>query len=184
MLCIHTGVSLREQGRYQVSEEYMEVFALKNTLETITSEAMLSVIDQTWAQLMTVIRQCEPVVDAGPDAGGWTLRQVLSHIIGAWQRVPIHSAFFLTGQPSVPIVFGDCYWIPEWEHAPLEAFIQALQSTYEGNKAFIRQLIPSDLARTSRTALGEMTLGEFLMTCYVFHIGDMHTSQLEVFLTH
>jgi hypothetical protein len=31
--------------------------------------------------------------------------------------------------------------------------------------------------------LGEMTLGEFLMTCYVFHIGDMHIPQLEAFLT-
>jgi hypothetical protein len=152
-------------------------------METITIEAMLAVIDQTWVRLAPVLEQLKPVLNDGPDAGGWTPRHVLSHLVGAWQRVPVHSSFFLTTKPEVPIVFGDSYWIPEWEHAPMEAFRAAMLAAYEGNKAFIRQLTPSDLACMSRTPLGEMTLGEFLMTCYVFHIGDMHIPQLEAFLT-
>ncbi|HLQ31016.1 MAG TPA: DinB family protein [Ktedonobacteraceae bacterium] len=155
---------------------------MKRRIETITIEAMMVVIDQTWARLALVLEQLEPVLDAGPDAGGWTTRQVLSHIVGSWQRVPVHSAFFLTGRPEVPIVFGDCYWIPEWKHAPMKAFRGAMQVAYEGNKVFISQLTHSDLTRISRTHLGVMTLGEFLMTCYVFHIGDIHISQLEAFL--
>ena len=161
-----------------------EVFTLKGRMETITTEAMLAVINQTWERLAPVLEQLEPVLDAGPDAGGWTPRQVLSHIVGAWQRVPVHSAFFVAGRPEVPIVFGDSYWIPEWEHAPMETFRFAMQTAYEGNKAFIRQLTSSDLTRTCGTRFGVMTLGEFLMTCYVFHIGDLHISQLEGFLIH
>lgn len=132
---------------------------------------------------MTILDKFEPVLDADPDAGGWTARQVLSHVVGSWQRVPIHTAFFLTGQPSVPIVFGDTFWMPEWETAPIEAFKWALQVAYEGSKVFIRQLTADDLACTCRTPLGEMSLGEFLMTCYVFHIGDMHISQMDAFLS-
>jgi hypothetical protein len=150
--------------------------------KAITTAAMLSVIDQTWERLMAVLDRFEPALDAGPVAGGWTPRQVLSHIVGSWQRVPVHVAFFLAGQATVPIVFGDAFWIPEWEIAPIGAFKYALQVAYEGSKAFIRQLTPDDLMRTSRTPLGEMSLGEFLMTCYVFHIGDMHITQMDVVL--
>lgn len=132
---------------------------------------------------MAILDKFESVLDADPDAGGWTARQVLSHVVGSWQRVPIHTAFFLTGQPSVPIVFGDTFWMPEWETAPIEAFKWALQVAYEGSKVFIRQLTADDLACTCRTPLGEMSLGEFLMTCYVFHIGDMHISQMDAFLS-
>lgn len=148
--------------------------------KTITTAAMLSVIDQTWERLMAALDRFEPVLDASPVADGWTPRQVLSHIVGSWQRVPVHVAFFLTGQATVPIVFGDAFWIPEWETAPIEAFKNALQVAYEGSKAFIRQLTPDDLQHTCRTPLGEMSLGEFLMTCYVFHIGDMHITQMDV----
>lgn len=150
--------------------------------KTITTAAMLSVIDQAWEQVMTVLERFEPVLDSDPVAGGWTPRQVLSHIVGSWQRVPVHTAFFVTGQAAVPIVFGDAFWIPEWEHAPIEAFKYALHVAYEGSKALIRQLMPDDLARTCKTPLGEMSLAEFLMTCYVFHIGDMHIPQMENFL--
>ncbi len=152
-------------------------------MKAITTSAMVSVIDQSWSQLMAILDKFESVLDAGPDAGGWTARQVLSHVVGSWQRVPIHTAFFLTGQPSVPIVFWDTFWMPEWETAPIEAFKWALQVAYEGSKAFIRQLTADDLACTCRTPLGEMSLGEFLMTCYVFHIGDMHISQMDAFLS-
>lgn len=151
-------------------------------MKTITTAAMLSVIDQTWEQMMVVLDKFEPILDAGPDEGGWTPRQVLSHVVGSWQRVPIHIAFFLTRQPIVPIVFGDAFWIPEWKTAPIEAFKWALQVAYEGSKAVIRQLTPDDLTCTCKTPLGEMSLGEFLMTCYVFHINDMHVTQMDAFL--
>lgn len=155
---------------------------MKRSVENLMIEAVLDASNQVWARLMPVLKQFDAVLDDGPDEGGWTPRQVLSHVVGAWQRVPVHTAFFLTGQPEVPIVVGDSYWIPEWEHAPLESFLFALQTVYEGNKAFIRQLHPSDLSLTCRTPFGVMTLGEFLMTCYTFHIGDLHIPQLAAFL--
>lgn len=154
----------------------------KANVTTITASAIVSVIDQTWKQLSIALDRIEPVLDAGPDAGGWTPRQVLSHIVGCSQRVSMHAAFFLTGQPEVPIVFGNDFWTPEWEHAPIEAFRLALQVAYAGCRTLLSQLTPEDLALTSKTQLGTMSLGEFLMTCYVFHIADMHIAQLYAFL--
>jgi hypothetical protein len=160
-----------------------ESFTLKDfDSKTITTAAMLSVIDQTWRRLMVVLDRCELSLDAGPVDGGWTPRQMLSHIVGSWQRVPVHTAFFLTGRATVPLVFGDAFWIPEWETAPIEAFKYALQVAYEGSRAFVRQLTPDDLACMCKTPLGEMSLGEFLMTCYVFHISDMHITQMDTVL--
>jgi hypothetical protein len=156
---------------------------MEQTEATITIEGILAAMEQTWTRLERVLEQFEPVLDAGPDDGGWTPRQVLSHLTGAWQRVPIHSAFFLTGGAEVPIVFGDSYWIPEWENAPLEAFTLAMRAAYEGNRKFARDLVPGDLSRTAGTRFGVMTLGQFLMTSYESHIGNFHVPQLEAFLT-
>jgi hypothetical protein len=148
----------------------------------ITTEEILVAMQQTWTRLERVLERFAPALDAGPDAGGWTARQLLSHLTGAWQRVPIHAAFFLAGRAEVPIVFGDSYWIPEWEHAPLQAFTLAIRTAYEGNRWFVHGLAPLDLSRTAGTRFGAMTLGQFLLTSYQSHIGNFHIPQLEVFL--
>ena len=150
---------------------------------TITIENILVAMEQTWTRIERVLEHFEPVLDSGPDAGGWTPRQVLSHLTGSWQRVPVHAAFFLAGRAEVPIVFGDSYWIPEWENAPLEAFTLAMRATYEGNRRFVRDLAPFDLTRTAGTRFGVMTLGQLLMTSYESHLGNFHVPQLEAFLT-
>src|SRR5215472_14228845 len=128
---------------------------------TVTKEDILVAMEQTWARLERVLEHFESILDTGPDAGGWTPRQVLSHLTGAWQLVPIHSAFILTGRAEVPIVFGDSYWIPEWENAPLQAFTLAMRAAYEGNRLFVHGLAPLDLSRTAGTRFGTMTLGRF-----------------------
>lgn len=107
---------------------------------TITIEDILVAMEQTWTRIERVLEHFEPVLDAGPDAGGWTPHQVLSHLTGSWQRVPIHAAFLLAGRAEVPIVFGDSFLIPEWENAPLEAFTLAMRADYEGNRLSVRDL--------------------------------------------
>jgi hypothetical protein len=156
---------------------------MEQTEAAITLEDIIAAMEQTWTHLERAPEQFEPLLDAGPDAGGWTPRQVLSHLTGAWQRVPIHSAFFLTGRREVPILFGDSYWIPEWENAPLTAFILAMRAAYEGNRWFVQDLAPLDLSRSAGTRFGAMTLGQFLLTSYQSHIGNFHVPQLEAFLT-
>lgn len=156
---------------------------MEQTEETITTEEVLATMQQTWTRMERVLERFAPVLDAGPDAGGWTPRQLLSHLTGAWQRVPIHSAFFLADRAEVPIVFGESYRIPEWENAPLEGFTLAMRAAYEGNQQFVRDLAPLDLSRTAGTRFGAMTLGQFLLTSYASHLGNFHVPQLEAFLT-
>ena len=150
---------------------------------TITIDAILTAMDETWKRLDRVVGRLEPALSMGPDAGGWTVRDLLSHLVGAWQRVPIHASFFLVNRSEVPIQVGDRYWIEEWETAPLEAFILAMRTSYEGSQAFVRGLDPTMLARKAQTPFGEMTLGELLVTSYQSHIGNFHLPQLEAFLT-
>lgn len=150
----------------------------------IMVQDILEAMDETWQRLEVVLPALALVLDSGPDEGGWTPRQVLSHIVGAWQRVPVHAAFFLSAPPrdEVPILLHDDYWIPEWEHAPLEAFIFAIKVAYTGNWLFVRELDRPALAARRMTPFGECTLGELLLLSYKGHIDNFHLPQLEAFL--
>lgn len=85
----------------------------------------------------------------------------------------------------MPIVFHNPYWIVEWEDAPIESFKISLRAAIEGNKAFLRSLVPGDLARSVTPAdWGEMSLGAFLVVSYHKHVQEQHIPQMKAFLTH
>jgi hypothetical protein len=150
----------------------------------MTTGSILAAMDETYVRLDSILCIFGPYLDAGPDAGGWTARQVLSHLVGAWQRIPVHAAYFFdssfTGQ--VPIQLHSDYWIGEWESAPLAAFAVAMEAAYTGARAFVQDLDPTDLNRRADTPFGESSLGELLLGSVQGHIGAFHTPQLEAFL--
>jgi hypothetical protein len=148
-----------------------------------TLDAIREAMDEVWRHVREAAQEMRPVLDSGPDAGGWTPRQVLSHIVGAWQRVPIHASFFLAGCEVVPIQLGDDYWIAEWQTAPLEAFLLAIETAYAGSSALLRRLDATALATRAQTPFGEVTLGDILLTSYRGHIDRFHLPQLRAFLS-
>src|SRR5215210_5892894 len=91
---------------------------------------IIEAMDATWGRLEAILSRFAPAFEAGEDAGGWDPRHLLSHLVGSWQRAPVHSAFFLneTGRQRVPVQLHDDYWITEWEMAPLEAFVFAMKA--------------------------------------------------------
>jgi hypothetical protein len=148
----------------------------------MTIEDVLTSMDEMWTQLQVVLEQLVPVLDKGPDAGGWTPRQVLAHILGSLQRISFYSAYFLSNKADVPVFPDDPYWLPEYEHAPLEAFVFTLKVVHEGNRLFVCQLSSADLAKTARTPFGVTELGRFLVANYSRHIAQTHIPQLAGFL--
>jgi hypothetical protein len=151
---------------------------------------VIDAMDEAYARLAKALEKVSTLPEDGGDGGsggdGWGVRRVLSHIIGAWQRVPVHAAFFLAARegeaPIVPIRVSDDYWIPEWETAPIEAFRSALRAAYLGNLHFVAELDPAALARVGDTPFGAWTLGKLLMVSYEAHINKAHTAQLEALL--
>src|SRR6478735_2334330 len=127
--------------------------------ETVTIDTLVTAADDAGKLLEGIVSQYGPILDGGPDAGGWTPRQLLSHLIGALQRTPIHVGYFLDGDPSqpVPLMISDPYWIAEWGTAPLASFLLAIRATIAGNKAFLGTLDPAMLARSRRLTFGEKT---------------------------
>ncbi len=135
-------------------------------------------MDQSYEQLSVLLNVLSDPLSDVPDEGGWTIRQLLSHLAGAYQRVPIHSGFVLGGNGSVPILFDDAYWIPEWENAPLNLFQRSIEEGSQGCKAFVASPGERDLELRADTRFGEMTLGAFLMVSFGGHIGRFHLPQL------
>ena len=148
----------------------------------VTVERLLAIIDEAGTGLNSILANFEPVLDAGPDAGGWTPRQLLSHIVGAWYRVPIHTGFYLANRNEVPILMGDQYWVAEWETAPLISFTIAMQAGVAACKALVQTLTPSDLLKEAETPFGRMTLGDLLETSFTGHLLRFHGKQLAAFL--
>jgi hypothetical protein len=152
--------------------------------ETQTIDTLIAMIDDAWATQEAIIRQLAPALSGGIDPGGWTARQLLSHLIGAWQRVPIHAGFYLDGDPAIPVAFlvSDPYWISEWQTAPLASFLMAMYVAVEGNKAFLRRLDPATFSQTRTTPFGPWTLQKLFEVSYGFHLGQFHIDQLQAFL--
>jgi hypothetical protein len=95
----------------------------------------------------------------------------------------MHASFFLAGCEEVPIQLGNDYWIAEWQTAPLEAFLLAMETAYEGSSALLRRLDAAALAIRAQTPFGEVSLGEILLTSYRGHIDRFHLPQLRAFLS-
>jgi hypothetical protein len=157
---------------------------VENPSSTPTISELRAALDRTYAQLDGVLQRMGEVLSASPDAGGWTPRQVLSHVIGALSRVPIHAGFYLVpAEPcAVPVQLHDPYWLPEWETAPLDSFALGLRAAYQGNIAMLQALDPAALDRTGETPFGTQTLGQLLMGSYRGHLIGIHLPQLEAYL--
>ncbi|HET9496076.1 MAG TPA: hypothetical protein VFR15_17750 [Chloroflexia bacterium] len=151
---------------------------------------VIDAMDEAYARLAKALEKVTTLPEDGGEGEGngnyWGVRRVLSHIIGAWQRVPVHAAFYLAARegeaPIVPIQVTDDYWIPEWDSAPIEAFRAALRAAYLGNLHFVAELDRAALARVGDTPFGTWTLGKLLMVSYEAHINKAHTAQLEALL--
>lgn len=151
--------------------------------ESSVSGELQALVDLGWRRIEAVFERLSDPLPDMVDEGGWDVRHVLSHLIGGWQRVPIHACFFLTGAlgSPVPVQRHHSYWIPEWDTAPVAAFRVTMEIAVEGNKQFLQCLEPEILARSRPTPLGDMTLHEFLLTNYDRHLIGMHLPQLEAF---
>ncbi|MBX3086461.1 MAG: hypothetical protein KF716_32800 [Anaerolineae bacterium] len=147
----------------------------------ITVESLRTAIDDAWTSLERALAEFEPVLEAGPDEGGWTSRQLLSHMVGAWFRVPIHTGFYLANRDSVPLLVGDPYWVAEWETAPFVAFVLAMKAGVACCRQLVETLTQTDLLKEADTPFGRMSLGEFLVTSFTGHIHRFHGRQLAAF---
>ncbi len=149
--------------------------------EAITIEAIAGALDQSYAQISSAIAKLSDPLSEVADDGGWTVRQLLSHLIGALHRVPIHVGYFLGGAESLPLLVGDEYWIAEWSTAPVQSFALALDAAYLGVKATLPSITAEDLQRVCGTPFGELSLDRFLLISVHGHIARFHGDQLTAF---
>jgi hypothetical protein len=151
-----------------------------------TIEELKSACDANYAQVKSALDRLGNPLSDEKDEGGWSVKQLLSHLIGAMYRVPIHASFYFTGNgeavPVIPIEAHNDYWIGEWADATTANYQAALDLAYQGNLAFLAALDPADLNRTGQTPFGEWPLGTMLQISYAGHPMGFHGEQLEAFL--
>lgn len=157
------------------------------SVETVpTLDEVKVACDANYAQINGALdRLTDPLSDE-KDEGGWSIKQLLSHMIGAFQLVPVHASFYLASPgdlvPEIPIEAHNDYWINVWDHAGVENYRAALNLAYHGNLAFLARLNPAELSRRGNTPFGEWTLGTMLEISYAGHPLNFHGEQLEAFI--
>jgi hypothetical protein len=152
---------------------------MNNQISAVTADMVIAILDSLYAEFSRLIEQVP--LDAPPPAEGeWSVRQVLSHVLGSLNRAPLQAGFFLAGAAEVPITFHDPYWIETYATAPKPSFQAGLLAAVEGNKAFVRGLTP-DALDIAMQASG-MSLGTFLVVCYQKHVVEQHLHQLRAFV--
>jgi hypothetical protein len=149
--------------------------------EVPTIEAIQVAMAQTQNQLNGLLSTLSDPLSNESDAGGWTVRQLLSHLVGSLQRVPVHAGFILNRSDSLTIRSDEDFWIPEWDGAPLRVFQLSIEAGFEGCRSLVASLNPDDLLLTIKTNFGEMSLGSLLMLSIGGHFGHFHIPQLADF---
>ena len=149
--------------------------------EAITREVIAGALDQSYAQISAPISKLSDPLSEVTDEGGWMVRQLLSHLIGALHRVPIHTGYFLSGAEPLPLQVDSEYWISEWSTAPVQSFSLALDAAYPGVKATLPSIASEDLQRLSETPFGELPLARLLLISVNGHIARVHGEQFAAF---
>lgn len=111
--------------------------------------------------------------------GGWTVRQVVHHVVDS--HVNAYVRFKLTATEEHPTIgtYQQAAWaeLPDAKHAPVEASLDVLDTLHRRWVAFLRNLEPSDFTRTARhPEVGEVTL-DTLLQIYGWH-GPHHEAHV------
>ena len=150
---------------------------------TVTVDTLVASLDATLAEFNAILDQLDSAFETASSPAGWSPRQVLSHVIGTWQRIPLQAGFFLAGVNEIPVLYHDPYWIAEYTNAPLPAFRASLTAAAEGIKGFLRSLPEGGLYRTITVSdWGEVPMAMFLMVNLQNHVHKLHIPQLREFL--
>lgn len=151
---------------------------------TFTQAQVIEALDETWKRTETIMNRLRPALDSGPDAGGWTPRQVLTHLIGSWELDAVRMGYFLEDEAKDRnrIVPHFDYWKAEYENAPFISYYLAMRKAYLGLRALVQELTDEELARPGHVNGRANTLGAYLVFSATGHRGDFHLSQLEAFL--
>lgn len=152
-----------------------------------TIEGLKAACEANYALVKSALDRLENPLSDKKDEGGWSVKQLLSHLIGAMYRVPIHASFYFAAGngdvvPDIPIEPHNDYWITEWNNATTANYQAALDLAYQGNLAFLAKLDSADLTRPGKTIFGEWPLGMMLQISYAGHPQSFHGAQLEAFL--
>ena len=151
-------------------------------MPAVTPDSLIAILDNLKTEYVAIINQLDANSPA-PGVGEWNARQVLTHIIGSLNRVPIHAGYYLAGASYVPVVFSDPYWIDAWSDAPIQSFKAAFEAAIEGNKGLVRSLTTDAFWRTIPMAgFGDTPLAVFLLVNYNNHVKEQHLHQLSAFV--
>jgi uncharacterized damage-inducible protein DinB len=103
--------------------------------------------------------------------GGWTVRQVVHHVVDSHVNSYVRFRLGVTEPNAVVGTYQEAAWaeLPDARTAPVEVSLVFLEALHRRWVMFLRALTPEDFARTMRhPEVGEITL-DVLLEVYGWH---------------
>ena len=159
-------------GRFERSTAPLDARARTAHIDIIEAlpATFLSLVNgRTDAQLDTLYRP-----------GGWTVRQVVHHVVDSHVNAYIRMKFATTEDTPTIKPYDEAKWaeLPEAKNGPVDMSVTLLAALHRRWVMFMRNLTAADFARAYlHPEMGRMTLDEVL-TMYSWH-SRHHTAHLE-----
>jgi uncharacterized damage-inducible protein DinB len=133
-----------------------------DTIEAHPARMRAAVSDLTDEQLDTAYRE-----------GGWTVRQVVHHVVDSHLNSYVRFKLAVTEDHPTVCTYEQVAWaeLPDAKDAPVEGSLRLLESLHARWVSFLRALGPDDFRRTLyHPESGEMTVDQ-LLELYGWHCG-------------
>ena len=103
--------------------------------------------------------------------GGWTVRQVVHHVVDSHVNSYVRFKLAVTADNPAIVTYDQSAWaeLPDGKSAPVETSLAILQALHARWVAFLRACSPSDFARTVRhPEWGDISV-DFMLEVYGWH---------------
>ncbi|MBL8177279.1 MAG: putative metal-dependent hydrolase [Bryobacterales bacterium] len=143
-------------------------------------ERWLSDIEQLPAQLREAVAgMTDAQLDTPYREGGWTIRQVVHHVVDSHIHSYIRCKFAMSMDNPTIMPYDEAAWacFADGAHAPVELSLRLLEALHARWTMFLRALRPEDFDRRySHPEYGPMTLS-IMLAMYSWH-GRHHLAHI------
>ena len=150
-------------------------------IEASALAAHLQIIEEAPARFRSLVTGLsDSQLETPYRPGGWTIRQVIHHVVDSHMNAYIRMKLAATEDKPAIKTYEEARWaeLPEAKSAPIEMSLALLEALHRRWLAFLRMLRPSDLRRTfQHPEWGEVSIAESV-TMYSWHCRH-HSAHIE-----
>ena len=154
---------------------------LRGPLDAAARAGLTDAIEKTPATIRSLVKGLDDrQLDSPYRDGGWTIRQVVHHVLDSHMNMYIRMKLAVTEESPIIKPYDEVRWaeLPDGRSAPISMSLDLLEALHQRWVTFLRSLSEEQLHRTFvHPELGSVSIFEAL-AMYAWH-GRHHTAHIQ-----